>query len=596
MNIMIFLLISLVVHIIPLPYTPGMLSARRLIRWLPLRLIWGVAAWFVICLVMMATLPWAILALVMSFGLMLLMSTGFRPGDIEEVMQGLRVPITCLGFMILLIMPVFTGLITWTSDVNNAYSFNDNWVTEDNSELFENPIPDNMVRLVTSEYATFLANQKIASIGSEVSISAAHITTYNDRLVWVCSVVSTNVLAQNYMKAVIIVDANDPSPDKIEIIENMEFPYAEGLFWDRDIQFGNYLNDMTNIYEYAYPTWDNHGDFCYVQTRTNLAFNFVENPIGPVVYYENGTRTEFATVADTPDWITQKYSEQWLERQVTRWGGYRRNNTFDLFAGGFLWIIPPSSDRLEMTEDTRYILNPDTNRVEAFIAVHPPSGSSSSQLSLSGIFRATSNGIYYHDLRGAGYQSGSSAINQVKTANPLLQTGNYEGAMPLLYPVRVSPTVTRYAWYCPIYWYSVDTSGDTAYLNDLRLQGLALVDAIDTSKLFYQEAGGSLRGGDLVQAAREGYINVMGGSIQEEPVDTFNMTATVLNKTSYVYDGATQFLLRTDNSSYEFILGTRDWMNLTDWYNLLTINEGDSFTATINIVGDEYRIVAFVKI
>ncbi len=592
MNIMLFLIISLIAHCIPLPYERGMLSPHRLIRWLPLRLIWGTAAWFVICLIMMATLPWAILALVMSFGLLLILSTGFRPGDVEEMMQGLRVPITCIGFLILLLMPMFSGLISWTADVNNAYSFNDDWITVDDSELFENPIPDNMVRMVTSEYAIFLANQKIATIGSEVTISAAHITTYQGRLVWACAVVSTNVLAQNYMRAMIIVDANDPSPENIQVIDGLEFPYAEGLFWDKDIQFGNYLNDMTNIYEYAYPTWDPNGDLVYVQTRTNLAFNFIEIPIGPIVYYENGTQVAYATVDEAPDWITQKYSEEWLERQVTRWGGYRRNDTFDLFAGGFLWVIPPSSDRLEMTEDTRYILNPDTNRVEAFIAVHPPSSSS---LSLSGIFRATSDGIFYHDLSGASYQSGESAVNQVFTTNPLLDRSVYKGAMPLLYPVHLTPTVTTYAWYCPIYWTSISSYDDEYYLSDIRLQGLALVDAFDTSKLFYQETGGALRGEDLVRIAREGFVEVMGGTIEQPPVDTFNITANVLNKTSYVYDGDTHFVIRTDNSTYEWLEGTRGWMNLTDWYDLLNIQVGESFTATVNIVNDEYRIITFVK-
>jgi hypothetical protein len=168
--------------------------------------------------------------------------------------------------------------------------------------------------------------------------------------------------------------------------------------------------------------------------------------------------------------------------------------------------------------------------------------------------------------------------------------------MPLLYPVQITPTTTRYAWYCPIYWYSVEAYDDEYYLSDIRLQGLALVDAIDTSKLFYQEAGGSLRGADLVKAAREGYVEIMGGTIVEEPTGSFNITATLLNKSSYVYDGDTHFLLRTDNSSYEFLLGTRDWMSLTDWYDLLNIQEGDSFTATVNVVGEEYRITVFAKI
>jgi hypothetical protein len=36
-------------------------------------------------------------------------------------------------------------------------------------------------------------------------------------------------------------------------------------------------------------------------------------------------------------------------------------------------------------------------------------------------------------------------------------------------------------------------------------------------------------------------------------------------------------------------------MNLTDWYSLLNLNVSDSFTATIQQVDDQYRIVAIVK-
>ncbi|MGY5876590.1 MAG: hypothetical protein RTU30_12650, partial [Candidatus Thorarchaeota archaeon] len=250
-------------------------------------------------------------------------------------------------------------------------------------------------------------------------------------------------------------------------------------------------------------------------------------------------------------------------------------------------------DRLEITEDTRYILNPDTNRVEAFIALHPPGAS---ELALSGVFRATTDGIFFHDLRNARYVSGDAATNAVFNSNPLLNREDYFGAMPLIYPVRINETSTRYAWYCPIYSVVYDWIDDEWWITDIKMYGLGLVDALDVTKLYLQEAGGALAGEDLVQAAREGYVEVMGGTLEEEPLDTVNITATILNKTQYVYEGNTHVVLKTDNSTYEWMDGTISWMNLTDWYNLLSINVGDSFTATINIVGSEYRIIAFVKI
>ena len=594
MNVIVFLLISLIVHAIPIPFRQDMLRPNRLIKWLPFRLVWGTAAWVIICLLMVSTLPWAILTLIMSFGALLIVSSGFRGGGIEDVLQGIRVPLTCIGIIILIIMPVFSGVISWTSDVSNAEFF-DAMIIETEEPLFNQTIADDKVRLVTEEYAKYVAGQHMSPFGSNVYASAAHITTDPDgRLVWVCTIVSTNVLAENYVKGFIVIDANDPQSVEPHLISETTIPVGEGLFWDKDIRFGNYLNDMTASYQYAYPTWDPAGNLVYVQTRTPIGFDFVERASGPIVYAENGSVFRYATIEETPDWITQAYGEEWLERQISRWGGYRRGDGFDLFAGGLLWFIPPSNDRLEIHEDTRYIVNPDTNRVEAFIAVHPVTASRT----LAGVFRATKDAVYYHDLSAEGYVSGDAAAANVVADIGAPASGVYYGAMPLLYPVVINSTLTKWTWYAPIYWadfyYDEDIEEYTA--TNMRLHALGLVDASNIDRFVWMPLGGTLSGANLVHAVRSEYIELFGGSIEPEPSDTFNLTATVLNKTSYVDGGDTHIVLKTDNATYPYIEGARDWMNLTDWYTLLNdIDAGDSFTATIQIVGDMYRIVAIVK-
>jgi hypothetical protein len=331
----------------------------------------------------------------------------------------------------------------------------------------------------------------------------------------------------------------------------------------------------------------------YVQTRTPLEFDFVEKAIGPIVYSENGSIVAYPTIATTPSWITQAYAEEWLEREVTRWGSYRRGEGFDLFAGGLLWFIPPSGDRLEMTEDTRYIVNPDSSRVEAFIAVHPVTN----DRALAGVFRATLDTVYYHDLSGFGYVSGDAAASNVVSQFPPPASGFYYGAMPLLYPVQVTPTETIWTWYTPIYWADgwYDSDIDEYVLSDMRLHALALVDASNIDKYHIEELGGTQSGATLVQATRAGYVALFGGSIEPELEDTFELTATVTNITSFVYDGDTHILLGTDNATYPYIEGTRDWMNLTDWYTLLNLSVSDSFTATIQQVDDQFQIVALAK-
>jgi hypothetical protein len=594
MNVLIFLLISLIVHAIPIPLREEMLRPNRLIRWLPFRLIWGTAAWVIICLLMVSTLPWAILTLVISFGALLIVSSGFRGGGIEDVLQGIRVPLTCIGMIIIIIMPVFSGVISWTADVSNAEFF-DSMIIETDDPLFNNTIADDKVRLVTEEYATYVARQHMAPFGSNVRVAAAHITKNPaGDLVWVCTIVSTNVLAENYITGFIVVDANDPQSVEPHLISETTIPVGEGLFWDKNIQFGNYLNDMTASYQYAYPTWDPSGGLVYVQTRTPLGFDFVERASGPIVYAENGSVYRYATIEETPDWITQAYGEEWLERQISRWGSYRRGDGFDLFAGGLLWFIPPSNDRLEITEDTRYIVNPDTNRVEAFIAVHPVTATRT----LAGVFRATKDAVYYHDLSAEGYVSGDAATANVVADIGAPASGMYYGAMPLLYPVVINSTVTKWTWYAPIYWadYYYDEELEEYTATNMRLHALGLVDASNIDRFVWKPLGGTISGEELVYSVRSDYIALLGGNIELESSDTFNVTASVVNKTSYVYGGETHIVLKTDNATIPFIEGARDWMNLVDWYTLLNdIDVSDSFTATIQTVGDMYRIIAIVK-
>jgi hypothetical protein len=351
---------------------------------------------------------------------------------------------------------------------------------------------------------------------------------------------------------------------------------------------------MTSSYEYSYPTWTPAGDLVYVQTRTPLGFDFVERAAGPIVYFENGTIIEYALIADTPDWITQAYAEEWLERQISRWGGYRRADSFDLLAGGFLWIIPPSTDRLEIHEDTRYIINPDSGNVEAFIAVHPVTAGTT----LAGVFRATQTEVFYHDLSGSAFVSGETAASNVIADIGAPASGVYYSAMPLLYPVVISPSETKWTWYTPIYWTDAywDSDLEEYVADNMRLHALGLVDASNIDRFVWLPLGGAISGEELVFEVRCDYIELFGGVVDTGPIDTFNMTATVVAKVSDTVDSNQHIILETDNSTIQYIEGARAWMNLTDWYTLLLdINPFDSFTATIHIVDGVYRIIAIVK-
>lgn len=112
-----------------------------------------------------------------------------------------------------------------------------------------------MVRLVTEELATSIARRHMSEFGSNMQVLDCHITKSPDgKLVWVAAIGSTNVLAENYVRGFVIVDATDLlAPPKIL---HARFVVGEGMWWNRNIQFRSYMMDMTQSYGVAYATWD----------------------------------------------------------------------------------------------------------------------------------------------------------------------------------------------------------------------------------------------------------------------------------------------------------------------------------------------------
>jgi hypothetical protein len=168
--------------------------------------------------------------------------------------------------------------------------------------------------------------------------------------------------------------------------------------------------------------------------------------------------------------------------------------------------------------------------------------------------------------------------------------------MPLLYPVVINATLTKWTWYTPIYWadaYYDEDLGEYVSSN-MRLHALGLVDASNIDRFVWLPLGGTLSGEALVYAVRSDYVALYGGAI-EEPSEGFSITANVTAKTTFVQNGQQHVLLQTNNATYEFLEGAQAWMNTSDWYTLLFLDVGDSFTAAILQVGDVFRIIAIVK-
>jgi hypothetical protein len=277
--------------------------------------------------------------------------------------------------------------------------------------------------------------------------------------------------------------------------------------------------------------------------------------------------------------MTQVYDEDWLENMINEMGSFRRAGGFDYWAGGFLWIIPPSRDRFEMTEDTRYIVDPEAGDVVALLCVNPVGNTRT----LTGVFKATREAVLFYDFKQANYISGMTAEDLVEGRLPKPATGNYYAMMPLLYTVETSSANYRLAWYVPIYWYEESGEPDeTVYL-----AGFAIVDAQDSNKIALTINEEGITSEEIVRKTRLDFINLFGVATDVQ------VDATVLGKFDYVEGGTTHIVLHTDNASYPWVEATPADLTTTQWNELLATKSGDSVTARIEKRGEDWIMTQF---
>lgn len=464
--------------------------------------------------------------------------------------------------------------------VTNAAYFN-NFVIADSGLPFNGTIPDNMVRLVTRELAISIARRHMSTFGSNTQVLGCHITKDPDeKLVWIAVIGSTNVIAEDYVKGFVVIDATDPTATPT-ILRN-EFAVGEGLWWSSNIQFGSYMGDMAKSYGVAYVTWDfTTNNTVYVMTRYNVGFDLIRRYETPIVYDSQGKIYEEAnSISEIPSWITQIYDEDWLEGMINEMGNFQRGNGFDYWAGGFLWIIPPSRERFQMTEDTRYIIDPETNDVVALICVNPVGN----QRTLSGVFKASQDGIFFYDFRSENYISGLTAVDMVEGRLTKPTRGLYSAEMPLLYPVEISPNNYTLAWYVPIYWREGTGEPDET----IYLAGFAIVDASETNRIAITMNGEGLTSEQLVHNTRMDFVNLF--NVTPTYVE---LNATVLNKYEYVEDGTTHIVLHLNNSTYPWVETTPEDIPTPQWNELLATEPTQNVTMHIEQRGDKWIMVYF---
>ncbi|MEM2105164.1 MAG: hypothetical protein QXV21_01680 [Candidatus Bathyarchaeia archaeon] len=590
MNLFILLLIWAFVWYIPIP--------PRKSKWKsPARFVSLFLGLFIFFIVQFSRTPLSIFIYILVFtrAFVALVESAFsikrleEEGAVEHPYPYKRVPLKLspkvrgkiiATLFLIYLLSVSLAVVFWqVQRVANAAYFN-SFITFKGTELpFNEEIPDSMVRLVTKELAVSIARRHMSEFGSNMRVLECHITKSPDgKLVWVAVIGSTNVLAENYVKGFVIIDATDPAapPETLHV----EFAVGENLWWDHNIHFRSYIADTSQSYGVAYATWNSTtSETLYVLTRYNVGFDFIRRYEKPIIYDAQGNvRYDGNYLPVVPSWITQVYDEDWLEEMINEMGCFRRGEGFDYWAGGFLWIIPPSRERFQMTEDTRYVLDPETNDMVALVCVNPYGN----QRTLAGVFKATREGIFFYDYRLRNYISGMTAEDIVEGKLPKPAAGIYYAEMPLLYPVNVS-NESRLIWYVPIYWREGTGEPDET----IYLAGFAIVDALETSKVAINMMTEGLTSKQLVSKTRLDFIKLFGA------VTYIELHETVRDKYEYVEDGTTHIVLQLYNETYQWVEATPKDLQTDQWNELMATKSGNNVVMHIEQRGDKWIIVHF---
>lgn len=526
----------------------------------------GMASTFLIWLLIGIKLVWQVI----ESSAMTLGGDDFNLGDLEKKFHTL---VTFFGIIALIILLIAQGLWNFgmMRGVRSA-SYFDGLIKPGEGLPFNNEIPDDLLRMTTPELAKSIALSRMAEFGSGVQILSTHVTMYKNRLTWINTVASTNLWADNSIKGLVTVDANDPS--KVEILKDITFAVGEGLLTIYPFTLGDagarlYHGTSTDFnYGRQYMTQDPNGEWKLIVTSTYpRASDWVNEIHGVYVFNKMGALENYYEQGAIPSWIVQVYDEGWLEGMISNWGGFRRgDHDFDVWAAGLLWIKGPSNARIEMSEDTRFILDPDIGDVSAMVMVCPAGNART----LAGMFKATRDGIFYYDYREQGVISGDYAEEVIEKNIVARINGQVDATMPLLYPYK-----GRLTWFVPVYYKDLGADNKASEDDTLRLFELGIVDAV-TEKCYVTKEEGCKTGAALVKLAKTGFDEVMSG-ITPQPKPTELEISGNITYISSVFDG-TKHIITVNGTDVYFTVNSAN----VKYFDSLAIDQRVDWIVDIN--------------
>ena len=532
--------------------------------------LWGFVFWFKI----ITATAWEMVIVLLIFTSILCLSLLAKThGILNKRFRRKLVARRLLTYATIFFVSItFFPLLNAHKEVVQAKWLEQNVTIIKNQLPFENEPNSSYIRLITKTIAESIAYQHSSQFGSNVRIADSNIILVNNTLYWAMMFTYQTQIPEKYNKiiGVILVDVNNPNADPI-VMKTPNFLYGDGLFYKHKLnnqQFWRYPQDTwTAAHSRNYPAWTGE-NWVYISLRTAK-----KAPWG--LWYSDGIDIINVTTAEVikhyapeefsslPKYVSQVYSEWFLEMTLNSWGNKRDTtspNNVSMFAG-WNFLRQPSLDRFEMSEDTRYIVNPDdNNEVISIITTNPKTLPNT----LHGIFITNRTGLYYYDLHESGYISAITAEQIAQGLQIAPSGGAYDAGMPLPYVVNTA-VGKRLVWYVPVYWNSYDE-------NIYRLAYFSIIDAKDTTKIVSVMAG-DYTGAELVDEALKQFKALFTGTAQDEYI-----YAQIQFINSYTEDGDTIFVMHMVNAStsYDEIVRIKhDDLSETQWNEVLISQVGD---------------------
>ena len=424
------------------------------------------------------------------------------------------------------------------------------------------------LRVTTSGIARSIAEMKKTSAASWVT--SVHLGFYGGKLCWIATVSeppmfgSLLVGASNRIREIIVVPVTDATGEEAEVIP-FEAEYAEGLWFDKEMRV--YAQDRFPLRSFsrAYLTWSPDLDkLVYITT------SYYEEPFGPlrdprVHVWDPQTGALLAEYrpSEAPDWIVQRWDEEWLERMGDAFGDFRWTADNELnFWNGIPYYSDRSADPAEPAGLRYQMWDNELVGVYLFHNKRNPS-------LLEFVIIAKKDGVYLYSLDHLALISPSEAKSVAKAGLPALPGGEYTTPLALLYRIG-----NELYYHIPIFIWQEDRY-IPAYF--------ALVRATDRRciRTSCAEHGG------MREAVLAAYSQVKRGIVRYIQVN-----GTIVGKYEYVEGGNTRIWIDIDlgNGTVVSVLAKVELLDPEDVYLLLSKGIGD----WISVLVDEEMVIVDV--